>query len=143
MLPVKITVKSISGKENSRDKLETISYGQFAQRGGKYYVLYEETTATGMEGTKTTIKWDSESVVVIRSGSYSHRQEYRVNFESSSLYVTPYLTTPIKAITKELKVEGKNNTWTLHVEYEMEVGGEPNGNIILDILIEEDIVSEH
>ena len=75
MQPVKITVKSVSGLPGSRDNLETVSYGQLAERGGKYYVLYEETKATGMEGTKTTIKWDEESVVVIRNGTYSHRQE--------------------------------------------------------------------
>ena len=32
------------------------------ERGGKYYIAYEESELTGLEGTKTTVKLDGKTV---------------------------------------------------------------------------------
>ena len=40
------------------------------ERGGKYYIAYEESELTGLEGTKTTVKLDGKSVALIRTGTF-------------------------------------------------------------------------
>lgn len=143
MKPVKITIKSSSGELNKRDTLTVVVYGQMAERSGKNYVLYDETALTGMEGTKTTIKWDEKSLLVLRTGTYDNRQEYRQGCSYESIYTTPYLVVPIKTTTKKLIAKKANGVWRLHVEYDMEIAQEANGSVILDINIEEDVSSEH
>jgi len=143
MKPVKITINSFSGQPTSRDKITVVAYGKMAQRAGKYYAVYEETSLTGMEGTKTTIKWDKDSVTILRTGTYNNRQEYRVGCPCESVYATPYLTIPIKSTTNVVEIKKNRKMWNLHVEYELEVGQEANGSVILDIEIEEDVSSEH
>lgn len=143
MKSVKITIKSSSNYDEKCDKLTVIAYGQMAQRGGKSYVLYDETSLTGMEGTKTTIRWDEQSVLVLRKGTYSSRQEYRVGSSCESLYTTPYLAVTIKSTAKDVSIKKINEIWYLHVEYDMEIGQVANGNVVLDIEIEEDVSSEH
>jgi uncharacterized beta-barrel protein YwiB (DUF1934 family) len=143
MKPVKITINSFSGQPTSRDKITVVAYGKMAQRAGKYYAVYEETSLTGMEGTKTTIKWDKDSVTILRTGTYNNRQEYRIGCPCESVYTTPYLTIPIKSTAKIVDVKKRNENWSLYVEYEIEVGHETNGSVTLDIIIEEDVSSEH
>lgn len=140
---VKITIKSSSGDDEISDKLTVVAYGQMALRGGKYYVLYDETSLTGMEGTSTTIKWDEQSVMVLRKGTYSSRQEYREGCSCEGVYTTPYLAVTIKSTTKNVKVKKVNKIWCLHIEYDMEIAQVANGNVTLDIEIEEDVSSEH
>lgn len=143
MKPVKITIKSSSGENEKRDNLTVVAYGKMAKRGGKNYVLYDETALTGMEGTKTTIKWDKESLLVMRTGTYSNRQEYKDGFSCESVYTTPYLVVPVKSTTRNISMAEVKGIWNLHVEYDMEIAQAPNGNVILDIKIEEDVSSEH
>ena len=73
MQPVKITIESHAKGLNEDDCLQTIFFGQMTERDEKFYVVYEETAATGLEGTKTTIKWDMERVVILRHGKLEHR----------------------------------------------------------------------
>lgn len=40
------------------------------ERGGKYYIAYEESELTGLEGTKTTVKLDGKTVALIRTGTF-------------------------------------------------------------------------
>ena len=140
---VKITIKSFSVDNDKSDRLTVVAYGQMALRDGKNYVLYEETSLTGMEGTRTTIKWDEHSVLVLRKGTYSSRQEYRSGCSCEGVYTTPYLAVTIKSTTKVVKVEKSNKIWYLHIEYDMEIAQVANGNVILDIEIEEDVSSEY
>jgi uncharacterized beta-barrel protein YwiB (DUF1934 family) len=143
MKPVKITINSFSGQPKNRDKITVVAYGKMTQRVGKHYAVYDETSLTGMEGTKTTIKWDEHSVTILRTGTYNNRQEYRIGYPCESVYTTPYLTVPIKSTAKTVDVKKSQEIWSLHVEYEIEVGQETNGSITLDIAIEEDVSSEH
>jgi uncharacterized beta-barrel protein YwiB (DUF1934 family) len=50
---------------------------------------------------------------------------------------------PVQATTREVAIDGQNLTWQLHVEYDLVVGGEDNGIVNLDILIEEDSSREY
>ncbi|MEA5091681.1 hypothetical protein SDC9_40079 [bioreactor metagenome] len=143
MKPVKITINSFSGQLTNPDKITVVAYGKMAKRVDKYYAVYEETSLTGMEGTKTTIKWDEHSVTILRTGTYNNRQEYIVGYPCESVYTTPYLTIPIKSTTNVVEIKKNRKMWNLHVEYELEVGQEANGSVILDIEIEEDVSSEH
>lgn len=143
MQPVKITIDSRSKGLDSNDCLQTISYGQMTERGGKYYAVYEETAITGLEETKTTIKWDEKKIVIIRYGKLEHRQEFSTGLVDRSLYKTPYMVIPIVATTKKLDVSCKGGIWNLHVEYSTEIGGDSPNDICLEIVIEEDKKREY
>ncbi|MFQ9935529.1 MAG: DUF1934 domain-containing protein [Phascolarctobacterium faecium] len=66
------------------------------QKNNKYYVFYDESEAAGLAGTKTTIKWDYERVIILRSGTVDCRQEFAGGLVSESMYWTPYLALPMR-----------------------------------------------
>ena len=143
MIPVKITMHSEpKGQEDTRP-IVLVAFGQLAERNGTTYVRYEESAVTGMEGTRTTLKWTADTFTIIRRGRYEHRQEYRQGQNSQFAYKTPYFTIPMVAYTRELTILQEACRWQVNLLYDLTMDGAANGSIQVRIDIEEDISSGH
>lgn len=137
MSSVKITIGSTMSAE-PKGKYEFVAYGEMTEVNGTWYVRYNETAATGMEGTKTTLKWRDDMVTIMRHGTYQHRQEHRPGLSSHSTYTTPYFSLPLATDTKSVNITHDGKKWQLLVTYDIALGGRPQGNVVLDIRIEEE-----
>lgn len=138
MKNVKIYVKSMEKSNNEQAAIETISFGKMAEKNDKFYVFYDETEAVGMNGTKTTIKWNYDNVVIIRSGAVESRQEFSKGLECVSVYKTPYMTFGLKTKTDYLYVYCRNGIWNIELEYMLELDGQERNEMKIKIVIEED-----
>ncbi len=139
---VKITIDSTM-LGASEERYQFIAYGRMQEKMGTFYVRYDETEATGMLGTKTTLKWDQKALTVIRHGSYDHCQEHSKGKVSRSIYKTPYFTLPLETTTTHFLVKQERGAWFLEVEYEVTLDGAAQGKVKLLISIEEDKISGH
>ena len=56
--------------DNSKDSVQLMTRGSFAQRGGVYFITYKESEATGYAGCTTTVKVheDGRKVSMLRYG---------------------------------------------------------------------------
>lgn len=118
MKPVKVHIVS----RNKGDESQTIEHhysGQFAEKQGKNYVIYAENEQSGLEGTKTTIKWDQERILILRNGSVQHRQEFARGLIDHSVYLTPYLKIPLKTETRYIYTYFRKGVWHLEIEYNL------------------------
>jgi uncharacterized beta-barrel protein YwiB (DUF1934 family) len=144
MKPVKIRIISSVKDENGRQQpSEQICFGRMAEKNGTNYVFYEESEVTGMEGTKTTIKWNDERIIILRSGTLDHRQEFCQGLVDKSLYQTPYLKIPLETATKYLYTGFRKGVWNLEIEYSLSHSGQPYGDMKILIEIEEDTKGGH
>ena len=125
MKSVKICIASVMKDGQEEQQTRHIYTGSMAEKNGKKYVFYDEPAETGLEGTKTTLKWDEERVVIIRNGSLEHRQEF---FKGYTETFTRYLYT-----------ESRDGSWHIDIEYTLSQDGKPYGDmkIIIDIKEEE------
>lgn len=139
MQPVKIKIIS-SGRSGGEDLPAARQQysGRMAEKNGKYYVMYEEDAQSGLEGTKTTLKWDQERIVIMRSGSVEHRQEFCRGLSSRSIYRTPYLEIPLTTETSYLYTYFRRGIWRLEIEYKLYHGSDFYGEMKILIEIEED-----
>ena len=130
MKPVKIRIISSVKDENGRQQpSEQICFGRMAEKNGTNYVFYEESEVTGLEGTKTTIKWNDERIIILRSGTLDHRQEFCQGLVDKSLYQTPYLKIPLETATKYLYTGFRKGVWNLEIEYSLSHSGQPYGDM--------------
>jgi uncharacterized beta-barrel protein YwiB (DUF1934 family) len=144
MKPVKIRIISSVKDENGRQQpSEQICFGRMAEKNGINYVFYEESEVTGLEGTKTTIKWNDERIIILRSGTLDHRQEFCQGLVDKSLYQTPYLKIPLETATKYLYTGFRKGVWNLEIEYSLSHSGQPYGDMKILIEIEEDTKGGH
>ena len=133
MKPVKVRIIS----RNKGDASQTIEHnyrGQFAEKQGKNYLIYEEDAQSGLEGTKTTVKWEQDHVLILRNGSVQHRQEFAKGLVDHSLYLTPYLKIPLITETNYVYTYLRNGVWHLEIEYTLYHDEAPYGD--MQILIE-------
>ena len=144
MKPVKIRIISSVKDENGRQQpSEQICFGRMAEKNGTNYVFYEESEVTGLEGTKTTIKWNDDRIIILRSGTLDHRQEFCQGLVDKSLYQTPYLKIPLETATKYLYTGFRKGIWNLEIEYSLSHSGQPYGDMKILIEIEEDTKGGH
>lgn len=67
---VYISIKGIQSIDGEKDVTELFTQGCFYRRNNNYYITYNESEATGFEGSKTTLKVEAcEKVTLIRSGA--------------------------------------------------------------------------
>lgn len=67
---VLINIKGVYSSDDDRDVVEIFTTGKYYKKDGNYYISYEETEATGYEGSHTTLKVEQEARVTLeRSGS--------------------------------------------------------------------------
>lgn len=65
-----INIQGTMEQAGDVDTVSLITRGSFVQRGGKYFISYKETEATGYEGNVTTVKVENESKVsMLRFGT--------------------------------------------------------------------------
>lgn len=69
---VVIKIKGVQRTEDDSDIVELLTVGRFYRKNGDYYISYEESEATGFEGSRTTLKVEGEQkVTMLRSGTSS------------------------------------------------------------------------
>lgn len=137
MQPVKIRILS-SAEGGLRDLKMTFS-GKMTEKNGKHYVVYEEDDQSGLDNTRTTLKWDSERAIIIRSGAVESRQEFCRGLKYQSVYRTPYLELPLVTETYFFDAQFRKGVWRLRLKYGLYHGEEPYGDIKIAIEIEEEL----
>lgn len=143
MKPVKVRIVSITKDSDGEQKTEQICFGQLHEKNGKRYVVYEEGAVTGLEGARTTLKWDDERLIILRSGSLDHRQEFCRGLVDQSIYRTPYMDIPLETVTTYYYSYFRGGVWHIDVEYTLSHGQKPYGDMKIMMEIEEDTKGGH
>ena len=60
-----ITIKGTMEQDGQQESVELMTRGKFVQRNGAFYIVYEETEATGYAGCTTTVKLSSDARMVV------------------------------------------------------------------------------
>ena len=67
---VLITIKGTQHYDEDKDAVELLTKGRFYRKNGSYFICYDESEATGFEGTRTTLKIeDDRCITMMRSGN--------------------------------------------------------------------------
>ncbi|WP_026487043.1 DUF1934 domain-containing protein [Caldanaerobius polysaccharolyticus] len=116
-----ITIRGVHQVEDSKDTIELITEGNFYKKGNNYYIHYDESQLSGMEGTSTTIKIEPEKVVMFRHGNNGARMVFEEDKKHVAEYSTPYGEMDINVISKKLRVDFTDTSGELYVEYLLDV----------------------
>lgn len=117
------------------DKIDLVTAATLYQRRGKYFIVYDESELTGMEGSRTTVKLGGKEASVVRSGSCPSELLFAENERHVGLYQTPYGTITISTHTSNLQSTVSMNGGQLVIDYTLEVDHSLVGENHLEMIV--------
>ncbi|WP_054874957.1 DUF1934 domain-containing protein [Oxobacter pfennigii] len=120
---VLVTVKSTQKVNNEEEVIELVTPGKFYKKNSTYFIVYEETEVTGMEGTTTTVKIEKEDVNLIRFGSTITNLKFRTGVKDISLYKTPYGTFELIIIPSKVEINVDDSGGIVNLLYQLDAAG--------------------
>lgn len=114
------TLQNVEG-EDEVNEIELKTKGRFAQKNGKFYIIYEESELTGFEDTTTTIKVSEDSVCMTRSGKFNSRMVFRCGEKRLCSYSTPYGLIPVGVKPTKLETKLDDNGGNVSIEYILDI----------------------
>lgn len=115
--------RDAKGIEN---KIELITESTCYEKKDHFYIVYEETQISGMEGATTTLKVEGEDKISMRRyGSSDMQMVFQVGKTFRSQYRTQYGDFEMEIFTKKLEVElcNQRKKGKISIEYDLWVAG--------------------
>lgn len=103
------------------EHIDLMTEAKLYERNGKYYITYDETELTGLEGTRTMVKMDGTTVSMIRTGTYPSELLFAEDQRHVGLYQTEFGALTISTHTSRLDNTIGENGGVLEIEYTIEV----------------------
>lgn len=101
---ITISLTSIQWQDDEKSETELLTKAKLAHENGWDIISYEDTSATGFEGSVTTIKIDREkSASIIREGTANSVLSLETGRKHYCQYGTPYGSLQIGVFTHQIK----------------------------------------
>ena len=137
--PVIIKMKGLQDMRDTREeKMELITLGKYSKRNGSYYVSYNESEVTGMEGVVTTVKIKEDKVTVKRFGKVNASLVFEKNKRNICHYNTPYGAMMIGINTNRLSSNMDEDGGMVDIDYSIDINNVMTGNNTFHMTIKED-----
>ena len=114
------TLQNIDGSDEVNE-IELQTKGKFAEKNGKFYIIYEESELTGFEDTTTTIKVSKDAVSMTRSGKYNSKMVFRKGEKCLCSYATPYGVIPVGVNPVLLESNFGEEGGKVNIEYILDI----------------------
>ena len=137
----KTVILSIRGQQTADnntdpDVIELVTEGTLTDhRDGKFTVRYQESQLTGLEGTRTTIQVQPDSVCILREGQVNSQMVFEEGRRHLTMYNTPYGAMAIGVNTRRMKVDLDGTGGSIEIDYALEVDHAVAGENLFSIYV--------
>lgn len=123
-------------EDGESNEIELITEGKFYKRNDFYYLVYDESEISGMEGSTTTLKIKDDEVWMKRFGQNNSKMSFKRGDKYNTLYTTAYGNLDMEVSTQRVDVdiddEGKGN---VNLKYRLIISNAMESLNTLDITI--------
>ena len=120
-----------------KDTIELVTEGKMFLKNKSYYIIYNESAVSGMEGTTTSLKVEPTKVTLNRMGASEQKSTFEKGIYNSGHYVTPYGKMAIAVNTSKVDVDLTDGGGSINLEYELELGFEKVSDNELQITVQD------
>ena len=134
---------SICGKQKYQDQepecIELVTAGVLESTEEGWFLTYEETDLTGLEGVTTTFHVEPGTITLGRKGPLDSKMVFQKDVPHESLYQMPFGALMITVCAREVRYEIGETGGTIDLVYDIEIEQTAAGKIEyhLDIRVKE------
>ena len=131
---VLITISGIQLADGDSNEVEMITAGDYFQKNGSHYILYDEVMEGQNDIIKNTIKIRPEGLDIIKRGSSSVHMTFEKDKKNLSCYATPF-GMMIGINTNDILIAEDEDSLKVRVSYSLDINYQhvSECNINLDI----------
>ncbi|MTI71799.1 MAG: DUF1934 domain-containing protein [Firmicutes bacterium] len=108
--------------EGEKNNIELVTEGKFYKKKGIYYIIYEETEVSGMEGTTTTLKISDEKVSMKRYGTNQSKLIFEKGVKHNTKYKTDFGEMLMEIMTSKIDIDlDEKGTGSLYLDYRLNI----------------------
>lgn len=118
---------SISGSQRSGgepDVMELMITGDYFEKNGKRYVIYEEILEDGGGTIRNTIKIMPDLVSIDKKGQVSAHMVFQKNQKNMTCYLTPFGQMMIGISTDDIRLQEEEDQLKVDVDYSLDINYE-------------------
>ena len=123
--------------DTENENIELTTAGEFEYENELYYIDYDESEATGLDGCHTNIEIGMDYVSLQRTGAITTDMLYIEGKKTYSMYNTPFGQMMVGIYTKKLNIDVDDKGGNISIEYSLDLNDKPCGNNNLKINIRE------
>lgn len=127
----KNVIISVKGTQSAEDQdvniMELVTEGKYYKKDDTYYVTYDESEVTGMNGTTTTLEVLDGVVTLIRVGSVNSQFVFQQGQKHVSYYDTEHGAFTISVLANEVDVKMNDSGGEIRVGYQLEIDNNNTG----------------
>ena len=127
----------IENPQEEGEEVETITPGEYYQRNGSHYVIYDEITEGFQDVTKNMIKFKDSMLEVSKKGLFNVHMIFEEKKKNMTSYTTPYGNILIGIDTRFVRIEEEEDRIRVNVDYVLEA----NYQYLADCRIEMNVSS--
>ena len=106
------------------EEIEVIQRGQYYERNGSHYLMYEEPVEGSTEVIKNRIKFKEEEVQVAKKGAVNTILTFTKNEKNMTNYATPFGNLVVGINTQGIVLDLKEDKMDIKVDYSLDINYE-------------------
>jgi uncharacterized beta-barrel protein YwiB (DUF1934 family) len=110
------------------NQLELITEGKYYKKEDAYYITYDESAVTGMDGTTTTFRIENGVVTMMRNGNVNTEFVFEKGQKHLSYYDSTEGCFTIGVSTNEVEVNVDDCGGEVRVDYQLEIDDNNSGS---------------
>ena len=103
MKDVIISIRGMQNYGDGDDAVEFVTDGQYGYADGCGTLTYMESELTGLEGTRTSLSFDPERMIIEREGTLNARMVFEPGQRHMFLYETPFGAATMAVDTRRVR----------------------------------------
>ncbi len=131
-----VRISGLQSIDGEQDAVEIITAGDYYQKNGKHYIVYEETME-GFEGsTKNIMKVSSQKMDIMKTGAVNAHMVFEKNQKATTRYVTPMGEMVVGMSTNQIDLDEQEDRLKISVRYSLDINYDhvSDCNIVVDVL---------
>ena len=113
-----------------------VTRGNYYQKNGKHYVLYEEQPDEHEGVIKNRIKFYDGNFEMVKNGAVSSALKFCIDEKSESIYRTAVGDVLMEVLTSAIDISTTEDKMCVTVKYKLHINGQFISNCEVEILIE-------
>ncbi len=120
---VMVTISGLHVEEEEGDTIEMLHIGEYFERNGAHYILYEERLDGIAEPVKNRIKIRDRKMELQKRGPVTADMVFEEGKSQSSTYAIPYGSFLMEAYTKKVECRVEEDELEAKAFYELSING--------------------